>query len=162
MNTTTSQTTMWLTRWRCAWHVTHLMKVCMTRLMKVCMTTHLMKVCMTCDSLDEGVHDCIMSWPVPLVWDNVVHSLTEKIRYNLSPGVKYLVFRIHPDPLHLAGSGSTSGNVDPDPGSKKNLVGDIVAYSFTEKKVHIILVQGQNIFFFFLSYICIYVKNFIL
>ena len=43
---------------------------------------------------------------------------------------------------HLAGSGSTSGNEDPDPGSKKNLVGDNVAYSLTEKKVHIILVQG--------------------
>ena len=26
------------------------------------------------------------------------------------------------DPYHLAGSGSTSGNVDPDPSSKKNIM----------------------------------------
>ena len=36
----------------------------------------------------------------------------------LSPGAVFRI-RIRLDPYHLAGSGSTSGNVDLDPGSKK-------------------------------------------
>ena len=38
----------------------------------------------------------------------------------LSPGAVFRIrIRIRLDPYHLAGSGSTSGNVDLDPGSKK-------------------------------------------
>ena len=35
-----------------------------------------------------------------------------------------------PDPYHLAGSGSASGNVDLDPGTKKNR--DKIAYKSTK------------------------------
>ena len=40
--------------------------------------------------------------------------------YSLSIFKILVLLAIHPDPLHLAGSGSNSGNVDPYPGSKKN------------------------------------------
>ena len=40
------------------------------------------------------------------------------------------VFRIRSDPYHLPGSGSASGNVDLDPGTKKNR--DKLAYKSTK------------------------------
>ena len=52
--------------------------------------------------------------------------------------------RIRLDPYHLAGSGSTSGNVDPDPGSKKNR--DKLAY-----------ISNKIIIYFFLKEITYFV-----
>ena len=44
------------------------------------------------------------------------HGLIEKMNLNAIQ-VIYPVFRIRLDPYHWAGSGSTSGNVDLDPGT---------------------------------------------
>ena len=56
------------------------------------------------------------------------------------------MFRIRSDPYHWAGSGSgsTSGNVDMDPGTKKNL--DKLAYKSTSYK-NTIFLKRNHLFF---------------
>ena len=66
----------------------------------------------------------------------------KKIRKKLEFSLILAVFRIRIrlDPYHLTESGSTSGNVDPDPVSKKN------RYKLTYKSSPVVAVQLKQSF----------------
>ena len=61
---------------------------------------------------------------------SVLNSGTHKHKFKDLYYLAVFRIRIRSDPYHLAGSGSASGNVDLDPGTKKNR--DILAYKSTQ------------------------------